>query len=220
MMTYIETMIERLKIKCVIFDLDGTLVDTLELHVEAFLRVVRGMGIEVPRDRIEQNMGRTAKDVLRTIVPGIDDAGLAYYAEMKEDILTELLGEIHPLPGSVELLMRLKNLGVPLVLASSTTSVNVIKILQVTGLIDYFDRMVTAENIATGKPDPDVFIKAAAKGGAQPNNCLVIGDSIHDIAAALGAGCIAVAVASGKHTREQLSALGPKLTVSDLTELL
>jgi HAD superfamily hydrolase (TIGR01549 family) len=220
MITYIETMIERLKIKCVIFDLDGTLVDTLELHVEAFLRVVRGMGIEVPRDRIEQNMGRTAKDVLRTIVPGIDDAGLAYYAEMKEDILTELLGEIHPLPGSVELLMRLKNLGVPLVLASSTTSVNVIKILQVTGLIDYFDRMVTAENIATGKPDPDVFIKAAAKGGAQPNYCLVIGDSIHDIAAALGAGCIAVAVASGKHTREQLSALGPKLTVSDLTELL
>jgi HAD superfamily hydrolase (TIGR01549 family) len=219
-MTYIETMIERLKIKCVIFDLDGTLVDTLELHVEAFLRVVRGMGIEVPRDRIEQNMGRTAKDVLRTIVPGIDDAQLAYYAEMKEDILTELVGEIHPLPGSVELLMRLKKLGVPLVLASSTTSGNVIKILQVTGLIGYFDRMVTAEDIATGKPDPDVFIKAAAKGGAHPTYCLVIGDSIHDIAAALGAGCIAVAVASGKHAREQLSALGPKLTVSDLTELL
>lgn len=219
-MTYIETMIERLKIKCVIFDLDGTLVDTLELHVEAFLRVVRGMGIEVPRDRIEQNMGRTAKDVLRTIVPGIDDAELAYYAEMKEDILTDLLDEINPLPGSIELLMRVKSLGVPLVLASSTTSVNVIKILQVTSLIDYFDRMVTAEDIATGKPDPDVFIKAAAKGGAQPNYCLVIGDSIHDIAAALGAGCIAVAVASGKHTREQLSALGPILTVSDLTELL
>ena len=219
-MTYIETMIERLKIKCVIFDLDGTLVDTLELHVEAFLKVVRGMGIEVPRDRIEQNMGRTAKDVLRTIVPGIDDAELAYYADMKEDILTELVGEIHPLPGSVELLMRLKKLGVPLVLASSTTSVNVIKILQVTGLIGYFDRMVTSEDIATGKPDPDVFIKAAAKGGAHPNYCLVIGDSIHDIAAALGAGCIAVAVASGKHTREQLSAPGPKLTVSDLTELL
>jgi HAD superfamily hydrolase (TIGR01509 family) len=219
-MTYIETMIERLKIKCVIFDLDGTLVDTLELHVEAFLRVVRGMGIEVPRDRIEQNMGRTAKDVLRTIVPGIDDAELAYYAEMKEDILTDLLDEINPLPGSIELLMRVKSLGVPLVLASSTTSVNVIKILQVTSLIDYFDRMVTAEDIATGKPDPDVFIKAAAKGGAQPNYCLVIGDSIHDIAAALGAGCIAIAVASGKHTREQLSALGPILTVSDLTELL
>lgn len=219
-MTRIEALIDRLGIHCVILDLDGTLVDTLELHVEAFLRVAKELGIDVSRDRIEQNMGRTARDVLLAIAPGINDPKLAYYARRKEAILTELLGGVHPLPGASELLGKLKQTGLPLVLASSTTLRNVEEILRVTGLIGYIDEMVTAEDIVAGKPNPDIFIRAAAKGGSDPEHSLVIGDSVHDIAGAVSAGCPTVAVASGKHTLEQLSSLKPNFIVKSLTDLL
>jgi len=222
MLTCIEVLIDAWGVKCVILDLDGTLVDTLNLHVEAFLRVAKEVGIEVSRDHVEQNMGRTPKDILRTIVPGIEGPRLILYAQRKEDILMGLIEDedTHPLPGTVELLGRLKQSGLPMVLASSTTLRNVRKILQVAGLACYIDRMVTAEDIVMGKPDPEIFIKAVAKGGSDPGHSLVIGDSVHDIAGAIGAGCLTIAVASGKHTPEQLSGLKPNLTVSSLTMLL
>jgi len=219
-MADIATIINLWGIRCVILDLDGTLVDTLKIQVDAFLRTTKEMGVEVPRDQIEQNMGRTAIDILRTIVPGIGGSELAYYARRKEEILAELLGEVHPLPGAVELLRELKRCGLPVVLASSTTFENVMKILQVSGLVEYIERMVTAEDVVLGKPNPDVFIKAAAKGDAEPRHSLVIGDSIHDIAAAIAAGCFTIAVASGMHTVEQLRELKPNLIVGDLNDLL
>jgi len=222
MLTCIEALIDTWGVKCVILDLDGTLVDTLDMQVEAFLKVAKEVGYETPRDHIEQNMGRTPKDVLRTIMPGIKGSKLTYYAQRKEDILTGLIEEedVHPLPGAVELLGRLKQSGLPLVLASSTTLRNVRKILQVAGLVCYIDLMVTAEDIVVGKPDPEIFIKAVAKGGSDPGHSLVIGDSVHDIAGAILAGCLTIAVASGKHTPEQLSGLKPNLTVGSLTMLL
>ncbi|TLN10261.1 HAD family phosphatase [bacterium] len=217
--TCIEGLIDSWGVKCVILDLDGTLVDTLEMHVEAFLRVAKEVGIEASRALIEQNMGRTPKDILSTIVPGIQGPRLALYAQRKEDVLMGLIEDAHPLPGAVELLGRLKRSGLPMVLASSTTLRNVRKILQVAGLACYIDRMVTAEDIVVGKPDPEIFIKAVAKGGSDPRHSLVIGDSVHDIAGAMGAGCLTIAVASGKHDPEQLSALKPNLIVSNLTLL-
>ncbi|MGQ9515210.1 MAG: HAD family hydrolase [Thermoproteota archaeon] len=219
-MVTIKDIIEQWGIKCVILDLDGTLVDTLEIHVEAFLRVAREIGVDVPREHIEQNMGRTSIDILRTILPEIEGPDLAYYAKRKEDIFTEILGDAHRLPGAYEILRELKRCGLPLVLASSTTLRNVKKILQLAGLSGYIDKMVTAEDVVVGKPNPDVFIRAAAKVGVSPKQSLVIGDSIHDIAAAMAAGCLTIAVASGMHTIEQLSVLKPNLIVHNLTELL
>jgi len=222
MLACIEALVATWGVKCVVFDLDGTLVDTLDMQVEAFMRVAKEAGVEASRNNVEQNMGRTPKDVLRIIVPGIKGSKLTYYAQRKEDILTELIeeGDVHPLPGAVELLGRLKQSNLPIVLASSTTLGNVGKILQAAGLARYIDGMVTAEDIVMGKPDPEVFIKAAAKGGSDPGHSLVIGDSVHDIAGAIGAGCLTIAVASGKHTPEQLSGLKPNLIVSNLTMLL
>jgi len=221
MSTCIEGLIDFWGVKCVILDLDGTLVDTLDMQVEAFMRVAEEVGVEASRDSIEQNMGRTPKDILRTIMPGIKGSRLTHYAQRKEDILTEFIGGgAHPLPGAVELLCRLKQSGLPMVLASSTTLRNVKKILLIAGLASFIDRMVTAEDIVVGKPNPEMFIKAVAKGGSDPGRSLVIGDSIHDIAGAIGAGCLTIAVASGKHTIEQLSALKPTLAVSSLTKLL
>jgi HAD superfamily hydrolase (TIGR01509 family) len=219
-MTRIESLIERFGIKCIILDLDGTLVDTLDAHIEAFMGVAKEMGVDASRERIEQNMGRTPKDALRAIAPGIDGARLAHYAQRKEDLLAELLGTVYPLPGALELLEEIKRTGLTLVLASSTTLRNVEEILRVTGLIGYIDDMVTAEDVVVGKPDPDIFLRAATKGGTDPQHSLVIGDSVHDIAGAISAGCPTVAVASGKHTSEQLRALKPNLVVSSLTVLL
>ncbi|MBO3803641.1 MAG: HAD family phosphatase [Candidatus Brockarchaeota archaeon] len=219
-MPSIGAIIERWGIECVILDLDGTLVDTLGIHVEAFVRVAKEIGADVPVELIEQNMGRTAADVLRAIVPEISESELAFYAKRKEDVLAQLLGEVRPLPGAAELLKELKRLGLPVVLASSTTLENVEKILKASGLAGFFERMVTAEDVAEGKPNPDVFVKAAAKGGASTSKSLVIGDSIHDVAAAMAAGCFTIAVASGKHTVDQLRGLKPNLVAKELAELL
>ena len=168
-MTLIDDLTKLWNIECIIFDLDGTIIDTLDKHIRAFELLFQEEAIDIPVSRIAENMGRTPKDTLRALIPSIvnDISKHEKYAERKEEILTTLLRDIPILDGTIELLDYLKSKEFKLCLASSTPRFNVIKMLKDTNLLRFFTTIITAEDILIGKPNPDVFLKAAKKANAK-----------------------------------------------------
>ncbi|NHJ46233.1 MAG: HAD family phosphatase [Asgard group archaeon] len=221
-MKLINNLLEKWKIELVIFDLDGTLVNTLDKHIEAFMLLFKEIKQQIPREQIAENMGRTPKDTLLTLLPKLknDKTRLEILANRKEEILTTLLVEIPKLPGSLETVNYLKNESLKLGLASSTPLFNVRKMIDKAGFGESFDVIITGEDIVIGKPNPEVFLKASQKAGVKRESCLVIGDSPHDIEAAKNAQMKIIAVGTGEHTIEQIKSAQPDLVIKSLTELL
>lgn len=221
-MVNINKLLKKWNIKCVIFDLDGTLTDTLDLHIKAFQILFHELNVSIVKDKIEENMGRTPKDTLKTLIPKLvsSEQQLKLLAEKKERNLRELLDNIELFPGAKALIKKAKDFGETICLASSTPKDNVFKILSETTLRKEFDVIVTGEEITIGKPNPQIFLKAAKKAKKSRKECLVIGDSTHDISAAKQANMKIIAVTTGKHSLEQLKVLKPNLIIHSLKELV
>lgn len=221
-LTRINSLINEWKIQCVIFDFDGTLIDTLDKHIQAFETLFAEINIDVSYEAIAENMGRTPKDTLKSLIPKLvkDTEKLEQLASKKEMILSSLLDEIPLFDGAISLLAYLKDMDLPLCLASSTPKYNVLKMLKTVELDQYFKVIITGEDITIGKPNPQVFLKAAKKANITPQHCLVIGDSPHDIQAANAAGMKIIAVNTGKHDLYKIEIKKADLIVSSLVELL
>lgn len=221
-MRYIDSLIQKWKIKCIIFDLDGTLVNTLDKHIEAFRILFKEINRKISYEEIAENMGRTPKDILLTLLPELtsDKNQLENLSRRKEEILTKLLKDITKFPGSIEILDYLKNLKIKICLASSTPLFNVSKMIKNACLSNYFDVIISGEDITIGKPNPEVFLKASEIAKICKEFCLIIGDSPHDIDAAKAAGIKIIAITTGIHTIEQVKEAKPNYIISSLTDLL
>lgn len=140
--------------------------------------------------------------------------------DRKEGLYREILRAkgIEPLPGVVALLKELKEKGIPCAIGTSTPRPNVECVLELTGLGDYFTDIAASEDVTRGKPDPEVFLKAAAKLGADPASCVVIEDAQVGIRAARAAGAKAVAVTT-THPAEALAPESPDRIVASLEEV-
>ncbi|HUT80510.1 MAG TPA: HAD family phosphatase [Candidatus Bathyarchaeia archaeon] len=221
-MSLLNSFLLQWKIKGIIFDLDGTLIDTLDKHIQAFQLLFDEINKPITYEKIAENMGRTPRDTLLTLIPELqnDKNQLDFLAKRKEEILTNLLNHIPKFPGAENLLQYVKKLPLTICLASSTPIYNVIKMLQEASIENYFQVIITGEDITIGKPNPEIFLKAAKKGKIPPNQCLVIGDSPHDILAAKKAGMKVIAVTTGKHSVTEVEKENPDLLISSLKELL
>ncbi|NHJ31978.1 MAG: HAD family phosphatase [Asgard group archaeon] len=221
-MPLIENLIEKWGVKCIIFDLDGTLVDTLDMHILAFVKLFQETNLSIAKERISENMGRTPKDTLLTLIPALktNQQELLILANRKEEILTTLLEKVPLFNGAKEILEFLMKKKIPLALASSTPKFNVDKMLNSADIFDYFNVIITGEDITFGKPNPEVFLKAAEKGNFTNEECIVIGDSPHDVHAAKNAKMKIIAVNTGKHSFEEIQETKPDTIVKTLKELL
>ena len=181
--------------KAWIFDLDGTLVDNMGHHERAWVEFFRRSGHPVDVDALRNFMsGKTAVDVVREFMsPDLSVAEVQRCAEEKENIYRELYGpELAPLDGLFDFLKEGKRHGITLVIGSAARRRNIDFVLNGLGITDLFAGIVSAENIARGKPDPEVFLKAAAIAGAKPSECLVFEDARFGLEAAQRAGMPAV----------------------------
>ncbi|MBN1330809.1 MAG: HAD family phosphatase [Candidatus Heimdallarchaeota archaeon] len=221
-MNLLNNLLLKWNIKSIIFDLDGTLIDTLDLHIQAFQILFKEINKSLSYEKIADNMGRTPRDTLLTLIPELrnNKNQLDFLAKRKEEILTNLINKITKFPGANNLLEYVRKLKLTICLASSTPKYNVIKMLQGASIEDYFQVIITGEDISIGKPNPEIFLKAAEKSGIQPKNCLVIGDSPHDIIAAKKAGMKVIAVTTGKHSIPELKKENPDWLIFTLKELM
>jgi beta-phosphoglucomutase-like phosphatase (HAD superfamily) len=208
----------------VIFDLDGTLVDIFSLHLRMFQEVLSERGLSFGADDLRLNYGKTGEEILtwfmlkkgRTVE---DVHGLAI--ERRSRVVKALKGgnACRILPGVRRLLDGLMGAGVDMAVGSSNTPDLGGAILDSCALRGYFSAESYKTADVKGKPAPDIFLNAARKLGMKPEECVVIEDSVYGVAAAKAAGMRVIAVATGEHTRAELSRLNPDILLDSLEGL-
>jgi beta-phosphoglucomutase family hydrolase len=202
-----------------IFDWDGVIIDSSRQHEESWERLARETGKPLPEGHFKAGFGRKNEFIIPRILGWEEDLEKVRGLSLrKEELYREIVLEkgLEPLPGVRTWLERLAAAGVPCAIGSSTHRKNIEVSLDVLGLRDFFREIVSAEDVSHGKPDPEVFLKAAAKIGTAPEKCVVFEDAHVGIEAAQRAGMRVIAVA----TTNPLSELGKAdLAVDRLDEL-
>ncbi len=184
-----------------IFDWDGVVIDSHAQHEESWCLLFKELGKPMPEGFFKKTFGMRNQQIIPEwfdFVKPDDHAEIARLGDRKEVLYREILRRdgIDPLPGVVTLLNELKSLGIPRVVGSSTPRGNVSVVSEIAGLEGLFDDFVTAEDVTAGKPDPQVFVKAAAKISRDPAKCVVIEDAHVGIEAGKSGGMKVLAVAT------------------------
>lgn len=209
-------------IKGVIFDMDGVLVNNMAVHFEAFAAMAERYNLtaEQGADFTHLN-GRGNDDIINALFPAelVAARGVESLAAEKEAIYREIYAPtIRPTAGLRELLAELKEGGIRCAVGSSGPKENVAFVLEKCEIEPYFEVRISGDMVTRCKPDPEIFLTAAAKLGLKPEECLVFEDAIAGVMAAKAAGMKVIALTS-THTREQLSAHSPEHIVEDFTSL-
>jgi beta-phosphoglucomutase len=207
----------------IIWDVDGTLVDTAEQHFRAWCRLAAEIDKPFTRADFAATFGMRNPDIIRKLFfPDADDARCAELGGRKEDLYRASVGEegVSLLPGVGRLLAAFAAAGWPQVVGSSAPPGNLDLLLGATDTRRYFAAVVTGDDVTRGKPHPEVFLSAAAKIGADPARCVVFEDAVAGVEAAKAGGmrCVAVTFV-GHHPAERLGAAGADLVVGSLDEV-
>lgn len=210
-------------IKAMIFDLDGTLVDSNEFHVESWDRAFRRFGKTFPRAELRKQIGKGSDQYLpEFLTPDeIKRFGNELDSYRSDLFKKEYLPRVKPFPKVRELFQRLRNDGKCIVLGSSgkkPETEHYVKLLQIKELID---GQTTAEDAESSKPAPDIFFEALKKlGGIVPKEIMAVGDTRFDIEAARKAGINAIAFLCGGTDEATLRNAGALVIYRDPADLL
>jgi HAD superfamily hydrolase (TIGR01509 family) len=171
-----------------LFDCDGTIVDTMPVHFMAWCKALERVKLHFPEDRFYSFAGAPSVTIIETLAKeqGVDVDAVAV-AHLKEEIYVESLEKLEPIHSVVAIARREKGKR-KLAVASGGWKRVVKETLTVVGVEDLFEAIVGADDVERGKPEPDVFLKAAEKIGVLPANCLVYEDGDLGIEAARRAG--------------------------------
>lgn len=213
----------------VLFDWDGVIIDSSRQHEESWERLAHEEKKSLPRDHFTVGFGKKNEWIIPDLLRWTNDvAEVKRLSLRKEALYREIIVErgLNALPGVRVFLERLKAAGVPNCIGSSTHRENITTTLGVLGFEGLFGGMVTAEDVNQGKPNPDVFLKAAAKTGVMPARCVVFEDAFAGIEAGQAGGMKVVGVAT-THPAEVLAGKVlrvverlDELTVADLRGLV
>jgi HAD superfamily hydrolase (TIGR01549 family) len=200
----------------VLFDVDGTLVDTNYLHTLAWARAFRDAGEWVPMNAVHRLVGMGGDQLVPKLLG--HDSPDAVAARPRR--YQELAGDIRPFPGAAELLRRVHDCGLAVVLATSAPRDELQILRQTLDADDAIDGQTTADDIGESKPAPEVFLAAMARCGVDARQALAVGDSIWDVQAARAAGVGCIAVETGGFSQHELSEAGSLQVYRDVAELL
>ena len=180
-----------------VFDMDGLMFDTERLTYELQKEILASYGIDYKLEWYKNTIGKRADDIEGMFIElcGEDFS----YEKFREECRTAYReytdkNGVPAKPGLFEALEKLKDRGVKIALATSTTRRSAERTLRIAGVLGYFDALVCAEDVSRGKPAPDPFIKAAEKLGLEPGECIAIEDSLFGIESAYRAGLIPIMI--------------------------
>ena len=209
-----------MKIHAVLFDLDGTLVDSNDLHVDAWEQVLREAGHETSRDAIHAQIGKGADMFVPALVQSADQATIKELGDRHGAIFNDrYIGQVRPFPGASALLARVAESGRKVVLASSASKEELEHYLDLLGARSAVTGATSIDDVERSKPAPDIFAAALQQlDGIGPDAALAVGDSPYDIESAGGAGIATVALRSGGFPDEALT--GAAAIYDDVAALL
>ena len=180
-----------------LWDMDGTLVDSAEYHWIAWRDTMASEGITITYDQFLATFGQRTDSILPLWL-GADAPAerIQRVGDAKEELYRKLVRErgLDPLPGAMEWVERLHQQGWLQAVASSAPRANIDVVLQVIGLAGDFQAIVSAEDVTRGKPDPQVFLTAAARLNVPPARCIVVEDAAHGVEAARRGGMRSIGV--------------------------
>ena len=207
----------------VIFDLDGTLVDTVETRIEGWLAVFEEVDLPATRERIAPLIGvdgkRLAREIAALAGQILDDDRAEAIDKRAGEIYERLNHDPRPLPGVRELVEAIEARGIPWSIATSSRKDQVTTSVKALGL-DREPTIVDASHVEHAKPEPDLLLRAAEELGVEPARAWYVGDSTWDMVAAVAAAMIPIGVTAGAAvTKEALEGAGAAAVVSDLTEI-
>jgi HAD superfamily hydrolase (TIGR01509 family) len=206
-----------------IFDLDGTLVDSVYQHVLAWHEALQEAGIELSVWRIHRRIGMSgglfSRQLLRETGRELDEALLARLRDRHAEAYRRRIAEVRPLPGAKRLLARLTELGCPWAIATSgrmATAGLAVAMLDV----PEGTPVVTRDLVPYAKPDPDLFLEAVRQLGVDVIDAVVVGDSVWDMLAARRARTLGVGLLSGGYGIDELERAGAYRVYEDPAHLL
>ncbi|XUX00106.1 MAG: tRNA (adenosine(37)-N6)-threonylcarbamoyltransferase complex dimerization subunit type 1 TsaB [Dehalogenimonas sp.] len=202
----------------VIWDLDGVIIDSADLHFQAWHETLARHGVSMDREQFEQGFGQRNDDIIVGIIrqPMSADEIAVIGKEKEADYRRLVQGHARFFPGVLELMSSLKEGGFKQAVASSAPADNLKLVIAEMRLEPFISATVDASGVSRGKPDPEVFLKAAEKLGLSPKACLVIEDAVAGVEAAKRGGMAVVAV-TNTHPREKLAAA--ELVLSSLEDV-
>jgi HAD superfamily hydrolase (TIGR01509 family) len=206
-----------------LFDLDGTLVDSVYQHVLAWRDALEEAGIELSVWRIHRRIGMSGgllvHALLREIGRPLTEDEARKLQESHARHYATRIPQVRPLPGATALLEQLSAVGIPWAIATSGGRVSAGPTIELLGL-SAPPLVVTHDEVPFAKPDPHLFLAAAARLGADVVDALVVGDSVWDMLAAQRARALGVGLLSGGYGREELQAAGAFRVYEDPQDLL
>jgi HAD superfamily hydrolase (TIGR01509 family) len=209
-------------LRALIFDLDGTLVDTVYAHVFAWQRAFAEIGLPIDGWRIHRRMGMSGglhvRSASREIGRPLTDEMTEAVQRRHGELYRELLPERRPLPGAVELLADLRAEGIVHGIATSGRRPEIDSSLEA---LNVGDDIVVVErgDVSRAKPEPDLFVTCAERLGVTATDCYVVGDAVWDLLAARRAGMLSVGLLSGGYGEDELTRAGAFRVYRDTAEL-
>jgi beta-phosphoglucomutase family hydrolase len=194
-------------LKAVLFDMDGVIVDNLPYHVEAWLLFCNRNGIALTKEVFYKELnGMNSKDTFEWFYKKeMTRAEVEVLEEEKELLYREFYAQHRkPAKGLLTFLHDLRSRGIKTALATSAGPGNIDFIVDGLGIRDQFDAIIGGAEVTKGKPDPEIYVKAAALVGVSPADCLVIEDSLQGIASGQAAGARVVGITTS-HSAEELA---------------
>jgi beta-phosphoglucomutase family hydrolase len=181
----------------VLWDMDGTLVDSEEYHWLSWRDTMASEGIAITHEQFLKTFGQRNDSILpQWLAAGTSAERIQQVGDSKEELYRKLVreGRLEPLPGVMDWVRRLRKQGWLQAVASSAPRKNIEVVLEAMGLAGFFEALVSAEDVTAGKPDPQVFQKGAERLGMLPSRCIVVEDAVPGVEAARRAGmrCIGV----------------------------
>jgi HAD superfamily hydrolase (TIGR01549 family) len=209
-------------VRALIFDLDGTLVDTVYAHVFAWQRALEEGGLLIEAWKLHRRMGMSgglftravAREVGRPLSPDEAEA----IQERHGEIFGELMPDRRPLPGAVELLAELREVEIPHGIATSGRRPEIDPSLEALG-IGPETVVVARGDVLRAKPEPDLFLTCAERLDVDAGECYVVGDAVWDLLGARRAGMLSVGLQSGGYGEDELTRAGAFRVYRDPDEL-
>lgn len=215
--TLSHNMYNREVAKAVVFDVDGTLLDTAEWILEAYVYVAESRNTPVSRHVIlhEMSIGSTLKDTYAVLFPGADFAALREKHREFQDARMDL---VRPFPGVEETLQKIRDSGIKLMTMTNRIRSSSIKTMIHAGINEYFDFLCCADDVQRTKPDPEHVYAALRPYSIDTADAFVVGDSSSDIEAGQRAGARTIAVSHGVHA--DVESLNPDYVIHKIEDII